>query len=161
MKKVLPTLALLFLLAACGGGTPADPSPAPSATSLSAQEMAQAILKAGTFSETLEEVEPQVAYSLYGMEPSDVLDCAVSLSTGATAEECAVLIMKDEDAAKTALTALQTRIADQKEALADYQPAELAKLDKALTGTLPAAEGTLIYLVVAESTEGVLDAIQS
>lgn len=157
MKKILPAFLLFLLLAACSSGP--TPSPADSADGRSAQDVAESVLEAAVFTEELESVDAPIALALYGLEEEDVLDCAAYLSTGATAEECAVLIVKDEEAAKAALEGLQTRVNDQLEALEDYQPAEIPKLEKALTGSRPAAEGVLVYLVVADDTAGAAEAI--
>lgn len=161
MKKYLPALVLALLLSACGGEQVPSGSPAPSAADQSADQVALAILDAASFSETLEPVERDVALALYGLEDADVLDCAAYLSTGATAEECAVFIMTDDATAQTALEGFQTRVADQLEALADYQPAEIAKLEKATYGTRAVAGGTLVYLVVAQDVEGISEAISA
>ncbi len=96
--------------------------------------------------------------ALYGLEEADLLDSAAYLSTGATAEECTVLVLPDDEAAQTALAALQTRVEDQTAALKDYQPQELPKLEAARTGTHPMSQGVAAYLVVAQDPDG-LDAV--
>ena len=53
-----------------------------------------------------------------------------SLSAGA--EEIAVLVLTDEDAAAAALDGLEARVADQKAVLESYQPDEVSKLDSAI-----------------------------
>lgn len=99
-----------------------------------------------------------MAAALYGLEETDLLDCAAYLSTGATAEECTILVLPDDAAAQTALAALQTRVEDQLTALKNYQPQELPKLEAARTGTHPMSQGTAAYLVVAQDAAG-LDAV--
>ncbi len=152
MKKFLPAVLLALLLTGCSAGE-ASPSPAESAPALTPQEAAQAVLDAGAFSEELEAVDADVAAALYALEPDSIAGTAAYLSTGATAEECTFLLATDGEAADAALTALQKRVEDQLAALADYQPGEIAKLEKALSGSRPVADGTLVYLVVAESPD--------
>lgn len=164
MKSLLSSLALLVLLTACSGTISTDTpsaSPAPSASTVTAAELAELVLDTAAFSETLEAIEPDTIYALYGVDAELVLDSAAYLSTGATAEECAVLIMADDAAAQIALEGFQARVEDQLEALADYQPAEISKLEKAAYGTRKAAEGTVVYLVVAQDTKSLFEAINA
>ena len=79
-----------------------------------------------------------------------------SLTAGA--EELAVLTLSGEEAAKTALSALEQRVADQKEALRSYQPEEVAKLDQAIVKQ----QGNSVLLVVAadqKAVQSVLDTL--
>ena len=87
--------ALVLALSACGGGETAEPFD-PAAT-------ASALLESGAFSEALEPLDQSVACMLYGIDESTVTGCAVYGSTGATAEEIAVLTLADEEAAQAAL----------------------------------------------------------
>lgn len=146
MKKLLCLLTLCFVLTACGGQAPAD-TPAP--LDVTAEGCAQTILENGTFSETLETVDPAVAAALYGVDESLLLDCAAYLSTGATAEECVFLLFAEEADALDACQGFQLRLEEQTDALRDYQPGELPKLDDASHGTLPVTNGVLAYLVVS------------
>jgi len=146
MKKLFCLLTLCFVLTACGGEAPAS---APAAPDLTAEECAQAVLAAGTFSETLETIEPAVAASLYGVDEALILDCAAYLSTGATAEECVFLLFADEADALDACQGFQLRVEEQIDALRNYQPAELPKLDDASHGTLTLKSGEMAYLVVS------------
>lgn len=149
MKKLLPLLCLTLLLSACGGEKPTD---AP--VSLLAEDAAQAILDAGVFSEELEILDPSIAAALYGLEEESVLTCAAYLSTGATAEECTFLTVADEETAQTVLERFQTRVEDQTEALENYQPAEISKLENALCGCFDLTDGVMAYLIVAEDANG-------
>ena len=127
MKKLVSaalTLALLLSLAACGSKEeePAPFSPADAA----------ALLESGAFSETLEPIDADVACALYGIDEATVTDAAVYGSTGTTAEELAIFILADEEAAQAALTALGYRVTDRTAAMASYLPGEVPKLEKAL-----------------------------
>ena len=146
MKKLLCLLVLSLVLTACGGEAPAG---APAAPDLTAEECAQAVLAAGTFSETLETIEPAIAAALYGVDEALILDCAAYLSTGATAEECVFLLFADEADALEAAEGFQLRVEEQIDALRNYQPAELPKLEDASHGTLTLKGGEMAYLVVS------------
>lgn len=139
MKKILSgllALALCLSLTACGGTeeTPFDPA-----------ADAKTLLDSGAFTDGLEEISLDIACTLYGIDESTVSDSAVYGSTGATAEELAIFTFSNHDDAGAALAALQNRVADRKEALAGYQPNEVAKLEKAVTET----RGNSVLLVIA------------
>ena len=70
-----------------------------------------------------------------------------SLSAGA--EEIAVLVLTDEDAAAAALDGLEARVADQKAVLESYQPDEVSKLDSAIVEQ----RGNSVLLAVAADAE--------
>ena len=142
-----PLLCLLLCLCSCG-----QEAPLPNCT---AEEAAQALLTANQFSETLESVETDIAVAVYGLEEGHVLDCAAYLSTGATAEECTVVLLDSPEAAETAAEALQRRVEDQTAVLENYLPQELQKLSDARTGTIAVKGGVMAYLVVAETVESV------
>lgn len=91
-------------------------------------------------------------YASYGLNAETVIGCLAYLSTGATAEECVFLTFASEDAADDARKALEGRVADQLEALKDYQPQEVAKLERPLYGVGPCQEGYWAFLVVADDT---------
>ena len=142
MKRVLgcllPLTLALCLLAACGSSA-AGKAYDPAAT-------AQALLDSGAFTQALDTVDKQTACTaLYALEEDTVTDCAVYTSLSAGAEEIAVLTLTDEQAAQTALEALEQRVEDQKAALKDYQPEEVAKLDDAIVNR----QGSSVLLVVA------------
>lgn len=107
-------------------------------------------MTAASFTETLEPIDTVIATALYGLDETSLKECAAYLSTGATAEECTVLILDSSDAAQLALAGLQQRVEDQTTALESYQPQEVQKLSAALTGTMEVEGGYLAYLVVAD-----------
>lgn len=115
---------------------------------------AQTLLDSGAFSEPLEAMDQELACgTLYQIDSATVTECAVYTTLTAGAEELAILVLQDETAAQTAMTALEQRVADQKAALADYQPDEVGKLDNAI---LERRENTVLLLVPADA-----DAAQS
>lgn len=157
MKKILPALILILALTACNG----EPSPTDATLTLSPGEAAQAMLDSGAFSETLEAIDSSVAAPLYGVDGESILDSACYLSTGATAEECTFLLFVGQEEADTALEGFTKRVEAQTEALQNYQPAEIGKLEKAMTGTLSTQEGTLVYLLVANDSQAAQSALDS
>lgn len=138
MKKLLSVfllMGLLLSLAACKGESPkADLT----------LDDAQTLLDSGAFSEPLEEIDLEIACSLYALDQGKVTGAAVYGSTGATAEELAVFIFSDADAATAAKTSFETRIADRTGAMADYLPNEVPKLEKAV---LEVRGATLLFVV--------------
>ena len=149
MLRLIPAaLTLCLTLAACGGGgDTAQEAFDPAAT-------AQALLDSGAFEDTLDTVTADVAATLYGVDAADITDCAVYTSLSAGAEEIAVLVMADADAAAAALEGLEARVADQKAALESYQPDEVAKLDSAIE-----QRGSSVLLAVAADAEAAQAAI--
>lgn len=154
MKKLLTimlALALSLGMTACGGKDSGDYKPAD----------VQAMAEAGAFSETLEELDADTAFSAlyrlesYGLAREDLKDCAVLRSAGATCEEGAVLVFDTEDHAQTAQEALERYVQGQIEANRDYRPAEIPKLEDAV---LDRRENTLL-LVVAADTQAAKDAV--
>ena len=140
MKRLLPgliSLAMFFTLSACGGsGAQAEFDPAADTA---------ALLETSAFSESLTEIDTDTACMLYGIDGQTVTDSAVYGSTGATAEEVAIFALDSESAAAAALEALELRVSDRMEALADYQPQEIGKLESAVVEQ----RGATVLLVVA------------
>ena len=125
--RLMPAALLCLALTACGGGgavgqTPYDPETA-----------AQALLDSGAFSDALDTVDQDTAAALYGIDADTITGSAVYTSLSAGAEEIAVLVLTDEDAAAAALDGLEARVADQKAVLESYQPDEVSKLDSGAT----------------------------
>lgn len=145
MKKLLSVfllMGLLLSLAACKGESPkADLT----------LDDAQTLLDSGAFSEPLEEIDLEIACSLYALDQSKVTGAAVYGSTGATAEELAIFALKDASAADNALTALGYRVEDRREELEDYLPAEMDKLKNPVTEK----RGNSVLLVIAADYEPV------
>ena len=111
-------------------------------------------------SEELEELDGDTAFALYkladaGLEREDLKDCAVLRSAGATCEEAAVLVLSDNQKAKSAGKALFAYIDQQIAANEDYRPAEIPKLEDAV---LDRRENTLL-LAVAADTQAAKDAV--
>ena len=130
--RLMPAALLCLALTACGGGgavgqTPYDPETA-----------AQALLDSGAFSDALDTVDQDTAAALYGIDADTITGSAVYTSLSAGAEEIAVLVLTDEDAAAAALDGLES-----------YQPDEVSKLDSAIVEQ----RGNSVLLAVAADAE--------
>lgn len=153
MKKLLTVtlaLALVLGLSACGGKKEERYS----------TEDVQAMADAGAFSEELEELDADTAFALYGLadaglEREDLKECAVLRSAGATCEEAAVLVLSDNQKAKSAGKALFAYIDQQIEANEDYRPAEIPKLKDVYIGTW----GNTVLMVVASDMDAAKTAL--
>ena len=133
--------SLLFSLCACGGGGEAAGFAPAAAT--------QALLDSGAYSETLEPLDTDIAFQMFGFsawgeDPVAIEGSVVYYSTGATSE-CAAVILADQDHLDQVEESLQTWLSDQREALADYQPQELPKLE----GAIVERRGNSVLLAVA------------
>ena len=141
MKRIVTgALALALLLAGCGGGEGKTADP---------QTVVDTYLESQAYSDQLEALDPEVAVTLHGLAAEDVSDIRSYCSTGATAEELTVVTAADEAAAGRVQEALQTYVDDLKVTLADYQPAEVDKLEHAVLRTA----GTVVILMVASDGE--------
>ena len=100
------------------------------------KEAADNILNGGDFKDTLATVDNSMALTrLYGLDQAIVEDAAFYTNSNATAEEIAVIKVKDAADIETVKAAYETRIADQKEACKDYLPDEMTKLEDAVIYT--------------------------
>ena len=157
MKKLLTialALGLTLGLTACGGGQNNAPP-------LYAVQNVTAMDEAGAFSEELEELDADIAFSLYrladsGLAREDLKECSVLRSAGATCEEGAVLIFTGADKAETAVDALKDYITAQINANRDYRPNEIPKLENAWIDQ----RGETVLLVVANDLDAAKEAVK-
>lgn len=154
-KTIVMTLAaaLALALAACGPKAPAA-ADAPFDT----QTTVQALVEGKAFTEELEELDTDMAFTLYGLEEAGLERTALTgsqvlRSSGATCEEGVVLAFSDEGAAQKGEEALAVYLQGQKDANFIYRPEEMPKLDSAIVER----RGTTLLLVVA----GDLDAAKA
>ncbi len=149
MKKVLCgvmcNLLLLAVCAGCAGREPASFQPA---------QTVQTLMDSGAFSETLEELDPALLFSLPG-GAEDYEDSVLFYSTGATAETAAVIAVSDAEQADEVETALHNWVEGQLEAERGYRPAEAEKLEHAIVEK----RGLTVLLVVAADWEKAAAAI--
>ena len=138
MKKQLIALALVLacLLGLTACGKTEEPAAAPYTPDLLAK-----MADAGAFSEPLEVLEGDIVFALYlladrglTLKDLDLNACSALRSTGATCEEAAVLTFTGLDEAKLAEVekGLKDYLQAQIDANANYRPAEIPKLEKAI-----------------------------
>lgn len=103
----------------------------------------------GVFSDQLEPVDKDIGFAVYGL---DAVDCDLAifrLSSGATAEEIAILKAVDAKAVERIRDAVDARLSYQKDGFSDYIPEEVPKLDAAIV----AESGLYIVFCVASNQE--------
>lgn len=118
-KIIFISCILISAAAGCGGKE----------LQLDPKDAAEQLKAELTFEDTLSELEESRFEVLYSADPEDISDWAVYVSTGATAEEIAVVQATGEAAAERVKEALLGRIEDQRESFEDYVPKELVKLE--------------------------------
>ena len=156
-KKILLPVVLgicLCLLAACGNSNN-NQDPVESGSSAPVEKTAyelsdaDAVLQSGAFSEDLAEIDLDTAAVLYGVDVNALTDVKAYRSEGATAEEVAVLLFTDEEAAGQAKTAMELYLQGREESYADYLPDEVPKLENALLDQ----KGSTVLLLVANDMD--------
>ena len=137
-KALALLLASVFLLSACGGK---------SGGAYTVQDV-QTLLDAGVFSGQMERVDKDVLLVLYGIDAATVEDCAgaLALDSSVSADEVAVLVLTDEQAAQDAEAALEARVADQMEVCATYCPGAIPSLESAVVDRV----GNTVLLAVGD-----------
>ncbi len=80
----------------------------------------------------VDEDTAEVLYGLYGLTDDDYDDLAVYMSTGATAEEIAVVSVDSDAQAEKVTEVLKARIAAQIKSFENYVPGEVNKLSDAI-----------------------------
>lgn len=104
----------------------------------------------------ISQVDAAVAEATYGIDPEQVADCKVLLSSGATASEVAVFSMKDEAGADELVELMNERVQDRTESFADYAADEVPKLEKAII----TKKGNVVVMAVvsdADAAQAVID----
>lgn len=149
MKKIV-FLCLALLVLACGCGKPAAEVPA-------LPDLAAQLHDAGTFSTEITPVDNSVAMQVYYLESSAVEEAVFYFSSGASADELALVKATSEDAAKEILSAFEQRVILQSESYADYMPDEVPKLEDAVVRR----EGVYVLLCVAEDADGVVEVMDN
>ena len=131
MKKLLLCLPVLLLLLLCACGEKSVP--APSKAELPAPETLAAELQAsGAFAEELVLAENDVGCFLYGLVESDAPEMRYYFSSGAVADEIAILPCADDAALEKVKSECATRLDLQTQLFTSYKPEEVPKLEKAL-----------------------------
>ena len=123
MKKafvgILWTLMMALLLCACQ-----------KEVVLNIEETGKALAEEGVFDDDLTEVADEIFVMNYQAASSeDVVDSVLYMSSGATAEEIAVIECKDAAAAKNVKKVVEDRVEYLTESFRNYVPEELTKLE--------------------------------
>lgn len=149
MKKWLSvSILIIVLLSGCGSQ---------SAKAFDPAATAKALLSSSAFTDQLAQVNNQVAAQIYGLDQSTLSDdSVVYTSSGASAEEIAVLKFNDEKAAQAALPLLKQRVEKQTTSCQNYLPNEIPKLKAAITEV----RGNTALLVVAADSSAAQDVIK-
>ena len=145
-KTVCFLMAALMLLV--GTACEKEPEKEPS---FPAAETTQTLLDSGAYSETLEELDLDIAVMLFWLsgDVSQYEGSKVYYSTGATSEMAAVISVSDESLVPEVEEALKAWVESQIEAERDYRPAEVPKLENAIIE----ARGNSVLLTVAADWE--------
>ena len=151
-KTVCFLMAALMLLV--GTACEKEPEKEPS---FPAAETTQTLLDSGAYSETLEELDLDIAVMLFWLsgDVSQYEGSKVYYSTGATSEMAAVISVSDESLVPEVEEALKAWVESQIEAEKDYRPAEVPKLENAIIE----ARGNSVLLTVAADWEKAKKAI--
>lgn len=151
-KTVCFLMAALMLLV--GTACEKEPEKEPS---FPAAETTQTLLDSGAYSETLEELDLDIAVMLFWLsgDVSQYEGSKVYYSTGATSEMAAVISVSDESLVPEVEEALKAWVESQIEAEKDYRPAEVPKLENAIIE----ARGNSVLLTVAADWEKAKEAI--
>ena len=125
MKKktvlIFVSVLILSVMAGCGGGRDVD-----------VKGLADALLTQITYQDELSAIDLDTAQMFYNFGDAVITEAVFYESSGATAEEIAVIKCDSDKDAQIVETALNTRVAEQKESYTDYVPAELEKLNAAV-----------------------------
>ncbi len=147
-RKLAALAAALFLLLAGCGEESAERAPYDS-------DDVQALLDAGIFSETPEELSSDIACKLLGVDSELVSQCAAYLPTSTNAEALVLLVLNDAEDARDVEASCQSWLDEQIEAYQDYGPEHVPKLE----GAVVSVRGNTILLVVGEDPAAVQTAV--
>ena len=111
--------------------------------------MAQSLLNDITYEDQLTKVEGNMFQMIYGISQEDIEEYEAYVSTGATAEEIAVIKAKDEATAESMEEKLTERVEAQKNSFSNYIPKEVEKLEEAVVYQ----EGVYVVLSISNDDE--------
>lgn len=124
-KKILTAgmiMALALAAAGCGGA----------GKEVDVNGLSDALHTQITYQDELSTIDLDTAKMFYSFSDADITEAVFYESSGATAEEIAVIKCGSKEDADKVEAALNTRVSEQKEAYTDYVPAELEKLNAAV-----------------------------
>lgn len=139
-KKILPLVLTLLLLCGCGAK---EETPYTLAD-------AEALLNSAAFEGSdMARLDSDVLVMLYGIDEAAVTECVgyMAANTSVSADELAVFILTDEEAAAAVEEACQSRVASQITMSQSYCPDAVPRLEKALISRV----GNTVLLAVGDS----------
>lgn len=125
MKKILLAALALMLLCSCGG------------SKVYTLEHADELLNSGAFEGSeMEELDSRAFSVLYGIDDEDLVEykAYIAANSWTSADELAVLVFVDEQAAIDAEAAFRVRVSAQLEVMGLYAPASVSRLEEAFIG---------------------------
>ncbi len=150
MKRTLALIAALLLMAAlfsaCGKAEVKD---------IDLDSLDAALAEKSPFLEALEPVEADIGCMILTIDEADCEKAVMRFSSGATAEEYALIKAKDAASLGRIEKALKDHIAFQKTSFAGYVPSEVPKIENAILTT----KGDYIIYCVADDAKAAQDII--
>lgn len=154
MKKNVLLMVLMCsivcILSGCGDGSDKKKNEADS-TPVNVTELANRISTEITFEDSVSKLENSVALKYYGIDEAIVKECAIYISTGATAEEIAVFEANSSADADTIYKACDDRRTAQINSYKDYKPSEVDRLENYVLQK----KGSYVIFCVADDKEKV------
>lgn len=146
MKRIISSLLVVLCLLLPVTGCNKEKTPA---KDVAASELAQALLDGISFQDSMSPVDESAVTYLFQLDGISLTEYAVYESTGATAEEIAVLKAGSSKDAELLKEKVNARVAAQKIAYENYVPEELVKLGKPVIET----SGNCVILCVTDEDE--------
>lgn len=158
MKKLVLILGIAVIaisaLTACSDKKQAETAKE-EAVKIDVTALADELKNGVTFQDEMTELEDSMFEMVYVIDPADVADKKVYISTGATAEEIAVMEGKDAESAKRIKEGLEQRIEDEKANFETYVPEEMKKLESPVL----VEKGNYVILCISNENEKALEII--
>lgn len=145
MKKKIAAIMFLIMLGTLAGCSKEKKED----RVIDVHTMAQSLLNDITYEDQLTKVEGNMFQMIYGISQEDIEEYEAYVSTGATAEEIAVIKAKDEATAESMEEKLTDRVEAQKNSFANYIPKEVEKLEEAVVYQ----EGVYVVLSISNDDE--------
>ena len=157
MRKKLALLFAALLAVNLMGCSSSAPNSAPTYTVADAQ----VILDSGVFDGDMSEIDLDTVAMLYDIDRSTIQDgiSYLATNTSVSADELTILVLTDEEAAKTAETACEKRLDSQLNTAKDYAPAAVPRLE----GAVIRRQGNTVLLAVGDPSKlpGVVDQLEN
>ena len=138
MKKIVVAMILVLSLCLFGCGE--------KNTSINMEDLAQELMEQLPFTDELAEIKENVIYHLYALDSEKIEEIKVYLSSGATAEEIAIIKSDDVSAVEEAV---KKRVESKKKDFEGYLPEELEKLEDPVIIT----RGNYVILCITSDSE--------